>query len=61
VSSGSPVEASVGFSRGLRAGNHIVVAGLLDPRWLVEVERDAILDNALADPSRNAVGDEGSS
>ena len=29
----------------------IVVAGLLDPRWLVEVELDAILDPASPDPS----------
>jgi len=138
VSSGSPYEASVGFSRGVRAGNHvaiagtapiwpdgsvdrdpltqarrcweialgalanvggrpedvvrtrsylvrrdveaaasqahgeifadirpastmILVAGLLDPRWLVEVELDAILDGSTADPSGSSVGDEGSS
>jgi hypothetical protein len=29
----------------------IVVAGLLDPRWLFEVELDACLDSTPHDPS----------
>jgi enamine deaminase RidA (YjgF/YER057c/UK114 family) len=43
------------FSEVRPASTMIVVAGLLDPRWLLEVELDAILDEAGADPSEAAV------
>jgi enamine deaminase RidA (YjgF/YER057c/UK114 family) len=33
------------------ASTMIVVAGLLDPRWLLEVELDAYLDSTPSDPS----------
>lgn len=32
MTSGSPYEASVGFSRGIRAGNHVAIAGTA-PIW----------------------------
>ena len=38
ISSGSSWEERYGYSRA-------VVAGLLDPRWYVELEADAILDS----------------
>ena len=75
ISSGSPFEASIGFSRAVRdvvrtrvflvdaahgaavakvhgqafgrtrpATGFIVVKGFLDPRWLVEIEADAVVD-----------------
>lgn len=62
ASSGSPYENTVGFSRAVRVGQHIAVAGtapifgdirpastmvliagLLDSRWTMEVELDAIV------------------
>jgi len=54
IPSGSPYEPIVGFSRALVAGTHvfgevrpangiIVVHGFVDPRWLVEVEAQAVL------------------
>jgi enamine deaminase RidA (YjgF/YER057c/UK114 family) len=41
------------------ASTMIVVAELLDPRWLLEVELDAIVDGEPANPSITPVGDEG--
>ncbi|MFB6616849.1 hypothetical protein ACIGFK_17035 [Streptomyces sp. NPDC085524] len=50
VSSGSPLEPEIGFSRAVRIGNQVAVAGaapvttfvevsrFIDPAWLVEVD-----------------------
>jgi len=60
-SSGSPFEASIGFSRAIRVGNRILVSGtapiepncsstagavLLRPEWRVEIEAEAEVDDA---------------
>ena len=47
VSSGSPYEATVGFSRAVRAGAVVSVAGTapIDRDWLVEIEADAVVDD----------------
>lgn len=41
------------------ASTMVVVAGLLDLRWLVEVELDAIIERGTADPSKTPVRAEG--
>jgi hypothetical protein len=52
ISSGSPYESVAGFSRAVRVGPHVFVAGtapimpggggLADPPWLVELEVEAV-------------------
>jgi enamine deaminase RidA (YjgF/YER057c/UK114 family) len=44
----SPLEPVVGFSRAVVAAGHpastmLAVAALLDPRWRVEIEAEAVL------------------
>jgi len=41
ISSGSSWEERFGYSRAVRADAPLV--GLLDPRWLVEIELDAVI------------------
>jgi hypothetical protein len=45
ISSGSPFEPTMGFSRAVRVDTSafIVVSGLLDPRRRVEIEADAVI------------------
>jgi hypothetical protein len=43
VAPGSPFEPVVGFSRAVRVGERVLVAGLLDPRWRVEIEAEAVV------------------
>ncbi|WP_168714549.1 hypothetical protein [Streptomyces sp. A0592] len=44
VSSGSPLEPQIGFSRAVRpATTFVEVARFIDPAWLVEIEVDAVL------------------
>jgi enamine deaminase RidA (YjgF/YER057c/UK114 family) len=58
VTSGSPLEPEIGFSRAVRAGPYVCVAGtapirpactfvevshFVDPQWLVEFEVDAVI------------------
>jgi len=40
ITSGSPYEPRIGFTRALRCGSR-VVAGLLGPRWRVKIEAEA--------------------
>jgi hypothetical protein len=39
------LEATIGFSRAVRVERQVFVVdqGFLDPRWLVEIEADAIV------------------
>jgi enamine deaminase RidA (YjgF/YER057c/UK114 family) len=41
ISGHSPYEPVFGFSR--PAATAVIVAGLLDPAWLVEIEAEAVL------------------
>jgi hypothetical protein len=52
ISSGAAFEDRVGYSRAVKVGNRVararpattgIVTGLLDPRWLVEIEAEAVI------------------
>jgi hypothetical protein len=45
-SSGSPFENDIGFSRGLRCASRILVSQLLRPECCVEIEVEAVGEEA---------------